>query len=71
MLDISRPEAQMGTGAEIKAERLSNSFGRAPAWRDMTFNIPMCEIRVLISPSGTRKSVLLKFLIGLLRSEQH
>jgi phospholipid/cholesterol/gamma-HCH transport system ATP-binding protein len=56
-------------GVEIKIEGLSKSFGRQVIWRDVTLTIPAGEISVLLGPSGTGKSVLLKSLVGLLRPE--
>jgi phospholipid/cholesterol/gamma-HCH transport system ATP-binding protein len=56
-------------GVEIKIEGLTKSFGRQVIWRDVTLTIPAGEISVLLGPSGTGKSVLLKSLVGLLRPE--
>jgi len=56
-------------GVEIKIEGLTKSFGRQVIWRDVTLTLPAGEISVLLGPSGTGKSVLLKSLVGLLRPE--
>jgi phospholipid/cholesterol/gamma-HCH transport system ATP-binding protein len=56
-------------GVEIKIEGLTKSFGRQVIWRDVTLTIPAGEISVLLGPSGTGKSVLLKSLVGLLHPE--
>jgi len=56
-------------GVEIKIEGLAKSFGRQVVWRDVTMTLPAGEISVLLGPSGTGKSVLLKTLVGLLRAD--
>jgi len=56
-------------GVEIKIQGLTKSFGRQVIWRDVTLTLPAGEISVLLGPSGTGKSVLLKTLVGLLRPE--
>ena len=58
----------MGIGIEI--EDLTKSFGSALIWEDVSFDVPQGEVSVLLGPSGTGKSVLLKSLIGLLRPER-
>jgi phospholipid/cholesterol/gamma-HCH transport system ATP-binding protein len=57
-------------GASIEVENLSKSFGSAKIWEDITLEIPVGEVSVLLGPSGTGKSVFLKSLIGLLRPER-
>jgi phospholipid/cholesterol/gamma-HCH transport system ATP-binding protein len=60
----------LGTmGVEIKISGLTKSFGRQVIWRDVSLTLPAGEISVLLGPSGTGKSVLLKTLVGLLRPE--
>ncbi len=46
---------------------LTKRFGSQTIWEDITFDIPKGEISVILGPSGTGKSVLLKHFIGLLR----
>src|SRR5437588_9798455 len=57
-------------GVEIKIQGLTKSFGRQVIWRDVTLTLPAGEISVLLGPSGTGKSVLLKSIIGLLKPEK-
>ena len=57
-------------GVEIKIEHLSKSFGKQLIWGDVSLTIPAGEISVMLGPSGTGKSVLLKTLIGLLKPDQ-
>jgi phospholipid/cholesterol/gamma-HCH transport system ATP-binding protein len=56
-------------GVEIVIEGLTKSFGRQMIWRDVSLTLPSGEISVLLGPSGTGKSVLLKTLVGLLRPD--
>ncbi|MDT5131503.1 MAG: phospholipid/cholesterol/gamma-HCH transport system ATP-binding protein, partial [Mycobacterium sp.] len=58
----------MGIG--ILVEGLPKSFGPQRIWEDVTLSVPPGEVSVLLGPSGTGKSVLLKSLIGLLRPER-
>jgi phospholipid/cholesterol/gamma-HCH transport system ATP-binding protein len=60
----------MGTGADVRVEGLSKSFGKANIWSDLSLTLPPGEISVLLGPSGTGKSVFLKCLIGLLKPEK-
>ncbi|MFL6059586.1 MAG: ABC transporter ATP-binding protein [Marmoricola sp.] len=57
-------------GVEIKIEHLTKSFGKALIWRDVTLTVPAGEISVMLGPSGTGKSVLLKTIIGLLKPDE-
>lgn len=56
-------------GVEIRVEHLTKSFGKQVIWRDVSLTIPAGEISVMLGPSGTGKSVLLKTLIGLLKPD--
>jgi phospholipid/cholesterol/gamma-HCH transport system ATP-binding protein len=56
-------------GVEVAIKNLSKSFGKANIWNDVTLTLPPGEISVLLGPSGTGKSVLLKSIIGLLKPE--
>src|SRR5690349_19506134 len=57
-------------GVEIKIEHLTKSFGKSLIWKDVTLTLPAGEISVMLGPSGTGKSVLLKTLIGLLKPDE-
>ncbi len=57
-------------GTEVVIEGLSKSFGSQVIWHDVTLTLPAGEISVMLGPSGTGKSVLLKTLIGLLKPDQ-
>lgn len=60
------------SGAETNAvavtiEGLSKSFGKAEVLKNVSFNVEPGEIFVLMGPSGSGKSVLLKHVVGLER----
>ncbi|MGA9103380.1 ABC transporter ATP-binding protein, partial [Aeromicrobium sp.] len=57
-------------GTEVVIEGLTKSFGSQVIWRDVTLTLPEGEISVMLGPSGTGKSVLLKTLIGLLKPDE-
>ena len=57
-------------GVEIRIEDLSKSFGKQLIWGDVTLTVPAGEVSVMLGPSGTGKSVLLKTLIGLLKPDK-
>ncbi len=57
-------------GTEVVIEGLTKSFGSQVIWRDVTLTLPAGEISVMLGPSGTGKSVLLKTLIGLLKPDE-
>ena len=49
----------------VSIEGLSKSFGRFEVLKNVTFSVAPGEIFVLMGPSGSGKSVLLKHLVGL------
>ena len=51
----------------VVIEHLSKSFGNFEVLKDISFAVPPGEIFVLMGPSGSGKSVLLKHIIGLER----
>lgn len=57
-------------GVEIEIEDLTKSFGNQLIWGDVTLTVPAGEICVMLGPSGTGKSVLLKTIIGLLKPDR-
>ncbi len=57
-------------GVEIDIKNLTKSFGKQLIWGDVTLTIPAGEICVMLGPSGTGKSVLLKTIIGLLKPDR-
>ncbi len=56
-------------GVEIEIKDLRKSFGKDLIWGDVTLTVPAGEICVMLGPSGTGKSVLLKTIIGLLKPD--
>ena len=57
-------------GVEIDIKDLTKSFGKQLIWCDGSLTIPAGEICVMLGPSGTGKSVLLKCIIGLLKPDK-
>jgi phospholipid/cholesterol/gamma-HCH transport system ATP-binding protein len=57
-------------GVEIQIDDLTKSFGKQLIWGDVTLTVPAGEICVMLGPSGTGKSVLLKTIIGLLKPDR-
>ena len=57
-------------GVEIEIRDLTKSFGNQLIWGDVTLTVPAGEICVMLGPSGTGKSVLLKTIIGLLKPDR-
>ncbi len=57
-------------GVEIKVDGLTKSFGRQLIWGDVSLTLPASQISVMLGPSGTGKSVLLKTIIGLLKPDR-
>ncbi len=57
-------------GVEIDIKDLTKSFGKQLIWGDVSLTIPAGEICVMLGPSGTGKSVLLKCIIGLLKPDK-
>ncbi|MFN2385581.1 MAG: ABC transporter ATP-binding protein [Thermoanaerobaculia bacterium] len=55
--------------AKIRAEDLRKSFGEKVVLEGVSLSVPEGESLVIVGPSGTGKSVLLKHLIGLLRPD--
>ena len=60
------PFTQVETPAVgVSIEKLSKDFGRLKVLKDGTFSVEQGEIFVLMGPSGSGKSVLLKHIVGL------
>ena len=49
----------------VSIEGLSKNFGRSEVLKNITFSVAPGEIFVLMGPSGSGKSVLLKHIVGL------
>jgi phospholipid/cholesterol/gamma-HCH transport system ATP-binding protein len=56
--------------AEIGIKGLTKTFGSQVIWEDITCDIPKGKITVMLGPSGTGKSVLLKHIMGLLKPDR-
>ncbi len=53
------------TAVGVTVENLCKSFGTTAVLKDVSFQVAPGEIFVLMGPSGTGKSVLLRHLVGL------
>ena len=51
--------------AAVKVEGLSKSYGSQEVLHDVSFNVEPGEIFVIMGPSGSGKSVLLRHIAGL------
>ena len=54
----------------ITLDGVSKTFARHAVLEDITFDVPKGRITVILGPSGTGKSVLLKTIIGLLKPDK-
>ncbi|MGH7903477.1 MAG: ABC transporter ATP-binding protein [Candidatus Dormibacteraceae bacterium] len=55
-----------GDGGIIRCEDLKKAFGRHQVLDGVTCSLPAGEISIIMGPSGTGKSVLLRHFVGLL-----
>lgn len=53
----------------IKVKNIFKSFGDQVVLNDVSFDVPDKEIVVILGPSGTGKTVLLKIIVGLLKPD--
>ena len=64
------PQAAPGSRPKLRAENLYKSFEGKPVLAGVSFSVADGESLVIVGPSGTGKSVLLKHLIGLIRPDK-
>jgi len=57
------------SAAAISFDKVSFAFDENVVLRDISFSIPKGSMKMLLGPSGSGKSVLLKLIIGLLRPD--
>jgi phospholipid/cholesterol/gamma-HCH transport system ATP-binding protein len=55
---------------EISLNDLTKTFGSQTVWEGLTCEIPKSKVTVMLGPSGTGKSVLLKHIMGLLKPDR-
>jgi phospholipid/cholesterol/gamma-HCH transport system ATP-binding protein len=68
MTETRKPRAA-GKAAKLRAENLHKRFGPKVVLDGISFGVEDGESLVIVGPSGTGKSVLLKHLIGLVRPD--
>lgn len=61
----AQPKSNNSHGVSVQVRGLSKSFARVPVLKDLNFEVQRGEIFVIMGPSGSGKSVLLKQIIGL------
>ena len=55
--------------AVLKVENISKKFGKNVIFHDVTFSVEKGDLIVIIGPSGTGKSTLLRLLLGLVEPD--
>jgi phospholipid/cholesterol/gamma-HCH transport system ATP-binding protein len=63
------PKLAPDSQPKLRASDLHKSFGEKPVLDGVTFSVADGESLVIVGPSGTGKSVLLKHLIGLVKPD--
>ncbi|HEY6146894.1 MAG TPA: ATP-binding cassette domain-containing protein, partial [Thermoanaerobaculia bacterium] len=63
------PQAAPGSRPKLRAENIHKSFEGKKVLDGVSFSVADGESLVIVGPSGTGKSVLLKHLIGLIRPD--
>jgi phospholipid/cholesterol/gamma-HCH transport system ATP-binding protein len=58
------------TAPAVELEHVSKSFGSKVVLNDVSLRVDRGSIMVMLGPSGTGKSVLLRCLVGLLKPDQ-
>jgi phospholipid/cholesterol/gamma-HCH transport system ATP-binding protein len=62
-------EISMGIGPAVEFRHVSFAFDDLVILQDVSFAIPLGSMRVLLGPSGTGKSIVLKLILGLYRPD--
>jgi ABC-2 type transport system ATP-binding protein len=57
----------MASGAAIKIDGLSKTFGRAPALRDLTLEVEQGEVLGYLGPNGAGKTTTIRLLLDLIQ----
>ncbi|MGN6370207.1 MAG: ABC transporter ATP-binding protein [Phycisphaerae bacterium] len=68
-INVPPPAANFAHPTHIHLENIHKRFGKLVVLDGVTLNIPERESVVVLGPSGTGKSVLLKHIVGLLRPD--
>lgn len=68
MADRSNPPPDSAPAVEL--EHVSKAFGSKVVLNDVSLRVDRGSIMVMLGPSGTGKSVLLRCLVGLLKPDQ-
>jgi phospholipid/cholesterol/gamma-HCH transport system ATP-binding protein len=65
----NRSSASNASNLAVEFDRVSLAFDDHVVLRDLSFTIPSGAMRILLGPSGSGKSVILKLILGLLRPD--
>jgi phospholipid/cholesterol/gamma-HCH transport system ATP-binding protein len=65
MNETQQPSQQRDTGVPVEVRGLRKSFGGVPVLKGIDLEVQAGEIFVVMGPSGSGKSVLLKHIVGL------
>src|SRR5687767_10939706 len=68
--ESSRRHAASAAPYAVIFDRVSLAFDDHVVLRDLSFTIPTGAMRILLGPSGSGKSVILKLILGLLRPDE-
>jgi phospholipid/cholesterol/gamma-HCH transport system ATP-binding protein len=66
----SAPNQQRDGGIPVEVRGLRKSFGGTPVLKGIDFKVEAGEIFVVMGPSGSGKSVLLKHIVGLEKPDE-
>ncbi len=69
-MDPASPNGHQPGDAIISLRGVTKSFGSHTVLKDISFDVPKGHISVILGPSGTGKSVMLKNIIGLLTPDE-
>jgi phospholipid/cholesterol/gamma-HCH transport system ATP-binding protein len=67
---MSAPGSDKPRGVSVEVRDLRKSFGTQPVLKGISFSVQPGEVFVVMGPSGSGKSVLLKHIIGLERPDE-
>lgn len=69
-MNAAPPNSSRAAGVPVEVRGLSKSFGDLQALKNVNLSVEAGEIFVVMGPSGSGKSVLLKHIIGLEQPDQ-
>lgn len=67
---IDEPPTESVRGARVRMQGLHKSFGPSRVLQGVDLDVPPGTTTVVLGPSGSGKSVLLRLLVGLMRADE-